>query len=152
MRTLRAVPPTASFRVLLIDDNKYGLVVRKAILEQAGYEVSAADTPEGGFGEFLNGEWNVVITDYRMPGMTGAQLIERMRALRPSMPIILISSVADVLGLNQSNTGADVVIPKTANEGQHMLRAVARLVMPRKPAGRQRTVTHAARSAAASAG
>jgi CheY-like chemotaxis protein len=148
---LRAVPPTPSFRVLLIDDNQYGLVVRKAILEQAGYEVFATGTPETGLAEFLNAEWDVVITDYRMPGMTGAQLIERMRALRPNVPIILISSVADVLGLNQSNTGADIVIPKTANEGQHMLRSVARLVMPRKPAGRQRAVVTSPRRAAAAA-
>ncbi|HET8546933.1 MAG TPA: response regulator [Bryobacteraceae bacterium] len=141
---LRALPPTRSFRVLLIDDNPYGLVVRKAILEQAGYEVTAAGTPETGLASFLDGTWDVVITDYRMPGMTGAQVIERMRALQPGVPIILVSSVAEVLGLNQSNTGADVVIPKTANEGQHMLRAVARLLMPRKPAARHRHVAHAA--------
>jgi CheY-like chemotaxis protein len=149
MRTFRAVPQTPCFRVLLIDDNPYGLVVRKAILEQAGYDVVAASTPDAGLAEFQSGAWDVVITDYRMPGMTGAQLIERMRALRPATPVILISSVADVLGLNQSNTGADVVIPKTANEVQHMLRAVARLVMPRKPATRQRSVAEAPRRAAA---
>jgi CheY-like chemotaxis protein len=149
MRTFRAVPQTPSFRVLLIDDNPYGLVVRKAILEQAGYDVVAANTPDAGLVQFQSGQWDVVITDYRMPGMTGAQLIEHMRAVRPAIPVILISSVADVLGLNQSNTGADVVIPKTANEVQHMLRAVARLVMPRKPAARQRSVAGGQRSAAA---
>ena len=151
MRALRDLPLTPSFRVLLIDDNKYGLVVRKAILEQAGYHVAAASSPEAGLACFHNGDWDVVITDYRMPGMTGAQLIERIRASRPTVPVILISSVADVLGLDQANTGADAVIPKTANEVQHMLRAIARLVTPRKPAGRHRA-TAASRARAAGIG
>jgi CheY-like chemotaxis protein len=138
MRALSAVSTTPSFRVLLIDDNRYGLVVRKAILEQAGYEVEAAGTPEAGLAQFQSAEWDLVITDYRMPGMSGSELIERMRAVRPSVPVILISSVADVLGLNQSNTGADAVIPKTANEPQHVLRAAARLTTPRKPPARHR--------------
>jgi CheY-like chemotaxis protein len=147
MKAFQSVSMTASFRVLLIDDNQYGLVVRKAILEQAGYSVCAASTPEVGLAHFESSDWDVVITDYRMPGMTGAQLIERIRALRPSTPVILISSVADVLGLSQHNTGADAVIPKTANEVQHMLRAVARLVTPRKPVGRHRAAPASARAA-----
>jgi two-component system chemotaxis sensor kinase CheA len=148
MRVPNAVPTTPSFRVLLIDDNRYGLVVRKAILEQAGYQVEAAATPEAGLARFESADWDLVITDYRMPGMSGSEVIAQIRALRPAIPVILISSVADVLGLNQSNTGADAVIPKTANEPQHVLRAAARLMTPRKPAARHRPATRAAAAAA----
>jgi hypothetical protein len=54
--------------------------------------------------------------------------------------IILISGFTDTLGLNEANTGADIVLQKSANEVTHLIRAVNRLIRkpaPRKPANVQ---------------
>ena len=74
---------------------------------------------------------------YRRPMMeNGIDLIQKVRKNHAELPIILLSGVADTLGLSESNTGANIVIQKSANEVSHLVRAVARLLRrkaPRKP-------------------
>ena len=77
-----------------------------------------------------------------MPGMNGVELISKLRDVRPAIPIVLVSGMVDVLGLNEANTGADAVVAKNAFEVSHMVRAVTRLL------GRQRTLRKPARSQA----
>lgn len=128
--------PTQAFRILLVDDNRNGLLARKCMLEEEGYSVDDCDTPECALLAFRSNRYDLVITDYRMPGMNGAELIATLRQAGAQMPIILLSGLVDVIGLNESNTGADAVISKNANEVQHVLRAVARLLRrpaPKKP-------------------
>ena len=83
--------------------------------------------------------FDVVVTDYRMPHMNGAELIERLRAVDANTRFILLSGFVEPLGLTEANTGADAVIAKSANEGAHLLRWVKRLVCTpgRKPMARQ---------------
>jgi CheY-like chemotaxis protein len=78
-------------------------------------------------------KFNLVVTDYKMPRMNGLELIARLRKQSPGLPVILISGFVDTLGLNEQNTGADVVIQKSNHEVPHLVRAVARL-LNRKPA------------------
>ena len=54
----------------------------------------------------------------------------------PKIPIVLVSGVVDVLGLDEKTTGANVVIPKSSTEVTHLIRAVKRLLndqTPKKP-------------------
>jgi FixJ family two-component response regulator len=70
--------------------------------------------------------------------MDGLELIVGLRKSAPDVPVILISGFVDSLGLSEENTGADVVIQKSANEVSHMVRSVARLLRRKpvkKPAG-----------------
>jgi CheY-like chemotaxis protein len=72
-----------------------------------------------------------------MPKLLGTEVIRILRESKPAMPVILISGMADALGLTEKNTGADAVVPKSATEVAHLLRAVNRLLRPstpRKPA------------------
>jgi hypothetical protein len=67
-------------------------------------------------------------------------LIEKLRNLNPNARIILLSGFVDPLGLTEENTGADVVIPKTSQEPQYLVRWVKRLHNRgalRKPPARQ---------------
>ena len=73
----------------------------------------------------------MVVTDYRMPRMNGAELIQRIRKLNPNARIILLSGFVEPLGLTEENTGADVVIAKSSNEPAHLTRWVKRLLEPR---------------------
>jgi CheY-like chemotaxis protein len=128
-------------RILLVDDNKLGLVARKSVLEELGYSISTAAHGEEALAQFTNGGFDLIITDYKMPKMDGLQLIVRIREQSPDVPIILISGYADALGLTESNTGADAVIAKSANEVHHLVRSVSRLLRrtaPKKPTVAQR--------------
>jgi CheY-like chemotaxis protein len=119
-------PPHPS--VLLVDDNKDGLLVRRALLEEQGFDVHIAVNGEEGLKLFEARLFAVVVTDYRMPVMSGLELISRIRAsIKPLTPIVLLSGVVEPLGLTQENTGADAVIAKNSNEAAHLVRWVKRL-------------------------
>ena len=127
-------------KILLVDDNRHGLLARKAILEELGYAMTVCSDPEAAIQVFSGGPFDLVITDYKMPGMTGVELIVRLREISADTPAILVSGFVDTLGLTEDNTGANAVIQKSANEVPQLLRAVARVLRrtnaPKKPAGR----------------
>ena len=132
-----------------MDDNRDGLLVRKSLLEELGYRVQMARSGEEGLKLFESSNFDVVVTDYRMPRMNGVELIERIRKLNPNARIILLSGFVEPLGLTEENTGADVVIAKSSNEPAHLVRWVKRLVnrsSPRKPVGAQKKASTVARS------
>ena len=128
MKSSTSATPSAAVSILLIDDNKSGLLARKHVLEEAGYKVSTANTPEDGLRQFAESAYGLVITDYKMPRMNGAQVIAALRAQRADLPIIIVSGQVDALGLTEQNTSADAVIAKSATEVTQMVRAVARLL------------------------
>ncbi len=134
--------------VLLVDDNRDGLLVRSSLLEELGYQVKMAKNGEEGLKLFESSNFDVVVTDYRMPRMNGVELIERIRKVNPNARVILLSGFVDPLGLTEENTGADVVIAKSANEPAHLVRWVKRLVnrSTRKPVGAQKKPGSVARS------
>lgn len=124
-----------------MDDNRYGLLARRTVLEELDYETATASDPVQALEMFSKESFDLVITDYKMPHMDGCQFIQQLRARQPGIPIILISGFVEALGLNEANTGSDVVIQKSANEVQQLVRAVARLLKkkaPRKPASSER--------------
>jgi CheY-like chemotaxis protein len=136
--------------ILLVDDNRDGLLVRRTLLEEIGCCVQVAVNGEEGLKLFETAKFDVVVTDYRMPRMNGGELIQRIRLLDPNARIILLSGFVEPLGLTEQNTGADAVIAKSANEPAHLVRSVKRLVNrpARKPPGSQK----APKSSAASNG
>ena len=110
---MRSAPaPTPVPRVLLVDDNRDGLVVRTLLLEEAGFQVQAAACADEALGLFSSTRFDVVVTDYRMPGMNGAELIQQLRACDAHTRFIVLSGFVEPLGLTEANTGADAVIAR----------------------------------------
>jgi CheY-like chemotaxis protein len=134
-------PPSEHQKILVVDDNTHGLAARKSVLEELGYDVTTTSTPLKALDEFQSREFDLLITDFRMPKLTGVELIQKVRVIKPNLPVLLISGFVDTLGLNEENTGADVVLQKSANEVQQMVRSVNRLLRrksSRKPPGSAR--------------
>jgi len=134
----------ANFSILLVDDNRLGLIARKAVLEDQGYRITTAAEGQEALERFGRDKFDLIITDYKMPKMNGLELIGKIREQANAVPIILISGYAEALGMTEANTGADVVIAKSANEVPHLVRSVYRLLgrsATRKPAGSHRPHT-----------
>jgi CheY-like chemotaxis protein len=133
---------TCSPQILLVDDNPDGLVVRKSLLEELGYRVQLANNGEEGLKLYEASNFDVVVTDYRMPRMDGVELIGHIRKRNADARIILLSGFVEPLGLTEENTGADAVIAKTSNEAAHLVRWVKRLLnrpTNRKPPATQKS-------------
>ena len=129
------------YKILLVDDNRDGLLVRRTLLEEVGHTVQIAGNGEDALRLFSAVEFDVIVTDFFMPRMDGAQLIQRIRGVKPNARVILLSGYVESMGLSEESTGADIVIMKSAREGPHLLRAVKRLMSAtpkRKPPTPQR--------------
>jgi CheY-like chemotaxis protein len=136
---MKNLPPSIP-NVLLVDDNCDGLLVRRSLLEELGCTVTVAHNGEEGLQLFRSSNFDVVVTDYRMPRMNGVEMIAHIRQTNPNARIVLLSGFVEPLGLTEENTGADCVIAKSANEPGHLMRAVKRLLNAdkRKPPSSQR--------------
>ncbi len=128
-----SVTKVAPSRILLVDDNPHGLSARKSILEELGATVVTCSSASDALELFAEEDFELVVTDYKMPRMNGDELISRLRRIELNIPVILLSGFADSLGLNEKNTGADVVIMKSNNEVAHLVRSVTRLLKKKKP-------------------
>jgi two-component system chemotaxis response regulator CheY len=78
--------------VLIVDDEEAIAYVFERYLGIMGYRVSVANSGPDALRAFQADRPDVVITDYRMPGMNGDELLHRLRALAPELPAVLISA------------------------------------------------------------
>jgi signal transduction histidine kinase/ActR/RegA family two-component response regulator len=83
-------------RILLIDDDQALIAVTKKILGRDGYQVEAHAQPDSGLVAFAADPqaWDLVVSDRTMPGMSGEALAERLLALRPGLPIVMLTGFA----------------------------------------------------------
>jgi two-component system, cell cycle sensor histidine kinase and response regulator CckA len=77
--------------VLLVDDEQILANLAAAFLTQAGYRVTKFYDPASALGAFRAHpyDYDLLLTDLAMPGMTGVDLAAEMRALRPDLPVVL---------------------------------------------------------------
>ena len=137
MRSVSSQRAPSDALILLVDDNRDGVIARRSVLEELGYQVVTACC--GLDALHLHEQRNpaLVITDYRMSPMDGLELIAHLRQRGFQKPIILLSGFAETLGMRSENTGADVVIQKSSNEVANLVRYTKKLLTPKKPAGTQ---------------
>ena len=143
--------PVSQPEVLLINRNRDGLLVRSSLLKELGYRVAVAQTGEEGLKLLQASTFDVVVADYRMPRMNGAELVGRIREMNPQARVILLSGQVEALALTTENTGADAVLAKSANEATQLARSIKRLLnrpAARKPPASQKASAAPGRAAA----
>ncbi len=86
-------------RILYVDDEAGLSAVGKRRLERIGYAVATAASGEQALERFGStpDEFDLVISDYLMPGMNGLQLATALRRIRPDLPIVLLTGYIDEL-------------------------------------------------------
>jgi two-component system cell cycle sensor histidine kinase/response regulator CckA len=80
--------------ILIIDDEPDILKTLASALGMAGYHVVSAPGGEAGLKLFREQSFDLVITDMRMPGMTGIQVIEQVKAMDPDAETIVLTGYA----------------------------------------------------------
>jgi CheY-like chemotaxis protein len=85
-------PPDVPHRILVVDDEEEVREILAETLEDFGYAVATAASGEEALPALLGDrEIALVITDVRMPGMSGLELADEIRRRRPDVKVVLIS-------------------------------------------------------------
>jgi two-component sensor histidine kinase/CheY-like chemotaxis protein len=91
----RAKETPFEHRILVVDDEKKLCAYIKRELEMEGYKVAVAYDGPGGLQYFKNNRVDIVITDIRMPGMTGLQMLLECRKISDDFVSIIITGFDD---------------------------------------------------------
>ncbi|HTO33452.1 MAG TPA: PAS domain-containing protein [Pararhizobium sp.] len=94
-------------RILLVDDDVLIAMSSADMLMDLGHEVVEVHSGREALDLLNNGQvFDLMITDYSMPGMTGADLVKAARSLNPDFPILLATGYADL------PPGVDIEVPR----------------------------------------
>ena len=93
------IPLSGSERILFIDDEKEILDIAEQAFFQFGYRIDTFADPVRAVEEFTKNphQYDLVITDMTMPGMTGDAVIAKVLAIRPDIPVFLCSGYAETV-------------------------------------------------------
>ncbi len=83
-------------QILIIDDEKNYLLILEALLEEEGYTVTALSDPAMALAYLDESEVDVVITDMKMPGMSGQDVLEHVRRNHPHIPVMIMTAFGTI--------------------------------------------------------
>ncbi|WP_455274233.1 PAS domain S-box protein [Rhizobium herbae] len=87
----------SSLKILAVDDDPLILMNMVVMLEDLGHDVTEATSGRSALEIYrTNDDWDLVVTDHSMPGMTGSELARQLRQVRPDLPIVLASGYTDL--------------------------------------------------------
>ncbi len=106
-------------RVLVIDDEQIIRDLMLEILDEAGYEAEGAPTAERALELLTDTNYELVVSDVIMPGLSGIELLEEVRAQRPSLPVVLVTGAGTYATLSEALArGADGLVMKPFSHGE----------------------------------
>jgi len=79
-------------KILLIEDDASIVGGLKKELQVEGYEVAVAERGDQGLAKAKEQPFDAVITDLKMPGLSGLELVEQLHATKPRLPIIVVTA------------------------------------------------------------
>ena len=88
-------------RILVIEDDPYAREALSLLLDYYGYDVVAASNGADGLELVTDAAPDLVVTDWRMPGLSGLALCVALRERRNTMPIIVVTSAEEVFSQDQ---------------------------------------------------
>jgi len=84
----------AEEKILVVDDDEAMCQFLSIMLKKEGYDVTTASDGHTAIQKVKEDGYNVVITDIKMPGISGLQLLEAVKAIDPSMPVVIMTGFA----------------------------------------------------------
>ncbi len=102
--------------ILLIDDDPVVRSLASGILRKNGYNVQTAKEGTEGLEIVKKNLPDLVITDYQMPGMSGMDVLAKLKEINPALPVIMLTAFGDAsLTIKTMQTGAFDYIEKPIN-------------------------------------
>ncbi len=107
--------PTENRRWMLVDDNEDILLMMSAVVENlTGGAIECYHSPSNALAAFSGApeKYDLVITDFEMPGMDGVELCRRLRAISPAQKIILATGSGFFTGQAARHAGFNALLNK----------------------------------------
>jgi two-component system NtrC family response regulator len=82
--------------ILIVDDEKNYLVVLEALLSPEGYEIMTADNARAALRLIEESDLDLILTDMKMPGMNGMELLEHCKRIKPEVPVIMMTAYGTI--------------------------------------------------------
>jgi putative two-component system response regulator len=102
--------------ILVVDDDQYVLESISALLRECGYSVISCNSGERAIKQFLENKIELVLSDIRMPGVSGIELLDRIRSIDSRMPVILMTGYAELnVAIDAIKRGAFDFVTKPYN-------------------------------------
>jgi two-component system, cell cycle sensor histidine kinase and response regulator CckA len=99
-------------RILVVDDNSIFRNMVSKMLTRLGYDVSSADSGESGLSIFLKNKFDVVLSDFEMPGMDGVAFARSVKNSSPLTRVIIMTGSDTGTVFSTKNPAVDEVISK----------------------------------------
>jgi two-component system, OmpR family, response regulator CpxR len=122
--------------ILCVDDNEQALSIRKVMLETRGYRVVTCSNGQQALDVFKKGGIDLVLSDFVMPCLDGAALVQQIKKISPETPAILFSGKIKAY---DKDLHADIFLPKGMYAPIELLERIR--VMLIKKRGPKRTST-----------
>ncbi len=115
-------------RILVVDDDPYVLETISLLLGKCGYEVIACGDAKDALSKFMASGIDVVVTDIRMPHVSGIELLEKIHACHVETPVILMTAHGELdVAIDAIKRGAfDFIIKPCKSE--HLVHTVEKAV------------------------
>lgn len=97
--------------ILVVEDDTHVRQFMVESLEILGYQVAHAEDAQAGLDSIESVKPDLLITDFLMPNMTGAELVKRARSRYPDLPVIIATGYADLHAIN-AVTDSEMVLRK----------------------------------------
>jgi DNA-binding NtrC family response regulator len=81
-------------KILVVDDDLSIRNMLSIVLKKGGYEVSTADSSEAALKRLKTESFQLIISDIKMPGISGIELLKKIKTINPEIPVIMITAFA----------------------------------------------------------
>jgi CheY-like chemotaxis protein len=100
-------------KILVVDDEPYVCDAVRMMLAFDGHQVETAASGKEALAIFSPGKYDLVVTDYAMPGMKGDEFAAAIKSRAPNQPVVLITAYAEMLkSSNNPLPGVDFIVSK----------------------------------------
>jgi DNA-binding NtrC family response regulator len=83
-------------RILIVDDDRAQRSLLETFLQSQGYSTQSAASGEAALQLLSEEKYAMMISDVRMPGMSGLETLRRVRQKHPDLPVLLVTAFADI--------------------------------------------------------
>ena len=109
-------------KILIIDDDSFICEILKKHLKNNNYQVETAFSGNSAMQFFKNKGIDLVLCDFRLPDSSGLEVLQKVRALNPDIPVIIMTAYADVrMAVKLMKMGADDYITKPIQQEELLI-------------------------------